>query len=356
MINQLCRSPVFAVHRTAARTLIFFLLGGGAFASEGRMPISQPVVITQPGSYVVTSDIVTSSSAITIAASPVMLDLNGHTLSNPSTPPDPNEALIDVLPSATDVRIENGFLIGGDIGVNTGTTAGSIRIEGVQFRGQLSTSILTRAKNVLIRGCTLRGAGMGMGIRVSGFDPQAGGAWGGGRVESNSVAGYQDGIYVEWSFGMIVRDNVVERGMTLGLLEHNSPGGLVYRNSVFGDEDTWGILVGASHTLIRDNTVTRAVPGITVSVIGLNHGNLIADNVLRACVAEGIFIDGQRSFVEGNLSESNVPYDSLSPGCGITFNSSLADGHVYRNNMLRNNPGGAVCNGSGATDAGGNIQ
>ena len=57
---------------------------------------------------------------------------------------------------------------------------------------------------------------------------------------------------------------------------------------------------------------------------------------------------GANALVEGNQVQGNA-------GCGIVF-ASDASGAAYRNNMLRGNTGGAVCNsGTGTTDAGGNI-
>lgn len=67
----------------------------------------------------------------------------------------------------------------------------------------------------------------------------------------------------------------------------------------------------------------------------------------------GIYVSGivssERTLLEGNQVEGNA-------GCGIQFDTT-ASGSAYRNNMLRGNTGGAICDaGSGNTNAGGNIS
>jgi nitrous oxidase accessory protein NosD len=218
----------------------------------------------------------------------------------------------------------------------------------MHLRGQQSFGIHSRARTFVIKDCTLQGSGNETGIWLWGVDPLLGG----GRIESNRIAGYRDNIYIEYSVGMVIKDNVIDsnyRGLVF-TVSYYLPGGLVYGNTVHGGAEG-GLWIGSAHSRVRDNTITGAGPGIG-SLLGA-HGNIITDNVLRDCLGSGIIAGSGMTFVDGNLSESNVPYDSWSPGCGIHLTDH---NHVYRNNMLRNNPGGGVCHVGSSTDAGGNIQ
>ena len=74
--------------------------------------------------------------------------------------------------------------------------------------------------------------------------------------------------------------------------------------------------------------------------------------LINPTAGHGIGVGGTggalRNLIEGNQIEGNA-------GCGIRFDAT-ASSNVYRNNMLRGNTGGAVCNaGVGNTDAGGNV-
>src|ERR1700754_4001390 len=53
-------------------------------AADGRIPLAS-TIISAPGSYVLTGNIASSGSAMTINADNVTLDLNGFTLSSTST-------------------------------------------------------------------------------------------------------------------------------------------------------------------------------------------------------------------------------------------------------------------------------
>ena len=77
---------------------LFIAVGSPALASDGVIEINQakalaggvtagdtatfPVTISEPGSYILTSDLMTSGPMIDITVGNVTLDLNGFTLSN----------------------------------------------------------------------------------------------------------------------------------------------------------------------------------------------------------------------------------------------------------------------------------
>src|SRR5262245_40090047 len=86
-------------------------------ADEGRIPVFQSTTISSPGHYVVTRDIVaTVGVAIAIQADNVVLDLNGHTISEPFAQP-----VIFVIGTSNDVTILNGKTSGGTVGIQSQT-------------------------------------------------------------------------------------------------------------------------------------------------------------------------------------------------------------------------------------------
>ena len=75
-------------------------------AADGAIPIWEPTIITEPGKYIVTRDIVgvPPSPVLTITVSNVHVDLNGFTLRIDGAP---NVVLAN---SVTSVVLENGAI------------------------------------------------------------------------------------------------------------------------------------------------------------------------------------------------------------------------------------------------------
>jgi len=95
------------------------------FAVDGQVLINQstvmsaggfPYIISQPGSYKLTSNLIVPNfvSGIQISASNVTLDLNGFTISGAQAPfiPPPFTALIQAIASVQGIAIRNGTLLG----------------------------------------------------------------------------------------------------------------------------------------------------------------------------------------------------------------------------------------------------
>src|SRR5262245_40994442 len=99
--------------RNGRLTLCYFalLLPCATLADEGRIPIAGPKVITQPGAYVVTRDIlVPSGIALDVRADGVTIDLNGHTISSTGILED----LLSISGcGARGVAVRNGHFQGG---------------------------------------------------------------------------------------------------------------------------------------------------------------------------------------------------------------------------------------------------
>lgn len=119
---------------------------------EPRTPISSvPFVIRQPGSYYLTTNVVSSTGdAIDIATNGVTLDLNGFTISSTLNPA--NGIAIGFNTGVSDITILNGHIVSGvtnNAGVFSGTGFGygiygssvsrvrvvGVSVEGVQYDG-----------------------------------------------------------------------------------------------------------------------------------------------------------------------------------------------------------------------------
>lgn len=112
---------------TIGFALFVAIAAPGARAADGRIEINQaaataaggfPYTISQPGSYLLTSDLVVAvanTSGIVISASPVTLDLNGFAVRGPVTCSRPAETFYDAT-TITCTATDNGYGITGGTG------------------------------------------------------------------------------------------------------------------------------------------------------------------------------------------------------------------------------------------------
>ncbi len=317
-------------------------------ADEGRVPIFKPTIITQPGGYVLTRDIAAAGDvAIAIQASGVTLDLNGHTISSPSTV----FSLVDLGQGATDVTIRNGRLSGGSYGVSYGWGSPRIRVrlENLRLANPNTTGVLINgAEDVVVSSCDMSGGpSQPGGIYILGVTGPFG-----GRIVDNSIETLGDtALYLHGLTGGEVRGNRISSvtkpgayAIVLGGPPNTPHGGnLIEANTI-----VLGAFIGItlcndcdSNVIMRNVVSGNGSIGISVQ----SGGNRVAENVLVGNGGPGIGISGSRNLVEGNQVKDNA-------GCGMNFTGTATE-NAYRNNMLRGNAGGAVC--GPATDAGGNI-
>ena len=140
---------------------------------------STPVVLSQPGSYYLTTNLtVSSGNAITIATSGVTLDLNGYTLS--STAASATAYGIQISGGLQDITIMNGHIRGGvtnsggvyagsgfQYGISyTVTAPRNTRVVGISVSGCLNSGIiLGQERATVVESCTARTVG-GNGIEA----------------------------------------------------------------------------------------------------------------------------------------------------------------------------------------------
>ena len=311
--------------------------GVPALGAEGRIPIFAQTTITASGSYIVTQDFtVAAGDGITISASPVTIDLNGHTI----TMPVGAGIGITLGAGARIVRITNGRVIAGLSGIN-GAGDGVVVIENVEIDGS-SNGIRLTARSVTISSSVIRDASA-TAVWIDGSDPNTPVT---AHVVNNAIVGAATTIILEECRDSEIAGNSITGGP--GIFLSTCTGSRIHGNSISqsGVATSEGIrlLPSANNNIIDGNTVRGYGTGIRIE----SYGNLIREN-LTSVSFTGIFVTGTgaRNLIDGNQSEGNS-------GCGLTlFAGSL---NAYRNNMLRGNTGGGVCGTLvGNTDAGGNI-
>ena len=133
---------------------------------EPRIPISSaPLIITNAGSYYLTTNItVSSGNAITINSNDVTLDLSGFTISSTDPGNTGSAILLNSGPGSVilqNVTILNGFIRGTVTGIGSGSYSGSGFSSGIA-RGFGFAPENVRIANISVSGC------MGSGIYLSG--------------------------------------------------------------------------------------------------------------------------------------------------------------------------------------------
>jgi parallel beta-helix repeat protein len=347
---------------TAARGLIVLALGTtGALADEGRIPIFGPTTITQPGSYVVTRGIsVASGDALTIATSGVSLDLNGKAIHDD----DASAAVIRIGGNVQNLHIRNGQLDGGSYGIAADTVgSNTLWLDDLTITGAASDGVMAPYAGYFeMHRCSFVSLPTN-GVNVSGGSPSTPLR---GIVENSrfiDVANY--GLSVGFAAGFQIRQNIFSnqggQTITLGSGALLDAGGYVVEGNTLtssplsiGSVPTAGIVAVSPGVLITNNLVTGYATGIVLS----GGGGRLVGNIVRAGVAvqpgtgNGVYLGGTPGATHVMIEDNEIEGNG---GCGIRL-FSTATGNAYRNNMLRGNAGGAVCDsGTGNTDAGGNV-
>ncbi len=237
---------------------------------EPRTPISQPVdasgfpiVVNQPGSYYLTSDItgVSGKDGIDINAHDVTLDLNGFALNGVAGSGN------GIHSSGWSTTVLNGSIVGfGSTGLYA--TAANAHAARLQIRGNGSVGIdLEGGQGSLVEDCRVTNNGWN-GVNLAGN----------GISRSNTVAANSgSGIYVSGN------------------------GASVEGNAVTGNTFA-GISASTGSPLIRANSVSSN-GGVGIWVAG--PGATVDDNAATANSGGGIYVEGQMNRIEGNNITGN---------------------------------------------------
>jgi hypothetical protein len=169
-----------------------------------------PVVITGPGSYLLTSDlpVVGTGPAIVsaIGVRDVTIDLNGFTISGMGS--DNGIQLFD----GDNWEIRNGTIKGFNNGIQQGTISTGHRVIGVRVTGNANAGIfIANGEGHLVRDCTATGNG-GIGIGLASRSRVVG-----NTVSNNTGAGMSLGTGTGYG-GNVVNNNggTVSGGVEMG--------------------------------------------------------------------------------------------------------------------------------------------
>ena len=205
------------------------LAAGGLAADDGRIEIGPtdtfPIVISGPGSYVLTADLEVTTedvNAIEIhSPQQVSLDLGGHSIRGPCSGSGHGITIPDGL-TARDIHIRNGTVACFHWGVKTSSTwnQGGIIVE--KIRASENSNVGIRATRALVVGCNTSENG-GSGIEASGsvirdcVSSGNGGhgiASGGNGVVHGCVVALNgdDGIFLSGSANQVVHSSMWNNG------------------------------------------------------------------------------------------------------------------------------------------------
>jgi parallel beta-helix repeat protein len=231
------------------------------------------------------SDLTCDSTALTIGADGVTVDLDGHTLSftQPSSPPPPGSPFpigIDDSAGYDGLTVRDGTIRGFFTGVAL-TGASRSRIVNVESQSVgFGISISGGSRNE-VRGTTA--SGEGTGIEVAGSDHA--------RIVGSSGLSSQVGIRVSGNSGLIAFNRI-------------------------------------------DDAVIHSAIGINVS----GSGNSVVANRVRFAYSTGIFVAGARSLVLGNVASDGRRARFSPDASGLVVSAS--DTLVLANRANRNEDDG----------------
>lgn len=297
-------------------------------------------LITKPGSYYLTASpaLAAGKDAIVIVASPVMLDLNGFTVSGLDTG-------ILIAASQGDISIRNGSVRGcTNEGILAPAGTAVVRLESLQISGNGKSGV--KVNTAMMEGCTLVGNG-GSGIFAS-----AGSVIRGCSAIGNTLDGIavQDSCVVEncsstanlasgisANYKCTVRGNTASRNAQIGI---DATTGCLVESNVANNNAASQIRIYARCRLVGNSAVTPASGG-PACIWSLSDDNTIENNSLSTdsptTQGIGLLVDGEHSFIGSNRVSKRFanPYDlDLKNSWG-----PLVD--AYQSGDISARPGGA---------------
>lgn len=364
--------------------LLMLAAAAPARADEGRIPIWQPVVITAPGSYVVTQDITAANGPILdVRVGGVHVDLNGHTITV-SNMADPLVAIASVMGIEPEpFHIENGSMMGGSDGLSAGAAiTPCVKVFNVTFGGQANAAISIgaladlEAKGIIIVGSRKGFALTGQQPAPNGQHPTA--------LISDSIIRADVGVSCDGvackarnnaitSCGSAVKLVAAQGSEVVGNILTVPGGNVCFNPQPEPPGDT--IHVGGSPGVhVEGNTLrgwmaasTGGNHGITADA--MSPGVFITDNVVSGFGDDALHIAASQGLVRGNLLQGNGGNGIVLTGMGLLVDDNRVTGNarngivfdardnIYRANVLLGN--GTAVSGmalADTVDGGGNIQ
>ena len=196
-------------------------------AAAASIPVNGPVVITEPGTYVLTQDITSSSQivCIEIKASNVVFDGQGHLISGVNKEGSAGIFISkDINTPVTGVTIKNVRLSNWFYGIYL-LNAQNGAIQGVTPTGNANAGIVLYSGSTgnTISGSTISGNGRGIILSTSS---------GSNTVSGNTLTGNSNqGIYIFDSNGNTVKGNTITNNTNAGLFIYSASANTVYNNN-----------------------------------------------------------------------------------------------------------------------------
>lgn len=244
---------------------------------EARIPIHTadiPLIISEPGSYYMAENIITSTSgitAITLISGDVVIDLNGFTLKGPGADSGTTgDGIQFSLVSSGTVVIKNGTIRDwSNDGIDM-ISAPNVRVTNVTLAHNRVYGL--SMSNGEVANCSFIDNKLAGLIMLS------------GRCSHNTFVGGQFGVVTTLSKGGLIADNVLE-GQAAYAIRVNSGNFRVDHNTITGPGSGGGVFVNASSSLITRNVVTGHTNGYQLNpnctagpIINLSGGTLTSDN------------------------------------------------------------------------------
>lgn len=342
------RSPVLI----ATSVLALFLIVPSclhATASNGRIPIFEPTVISESGHYYLTQGLsVSSGTAIDVQASDVTLDLNGFDIRSSGA----DSPLVNIGSGLNDVVIKNGRLINGAHGIFHQDATGTLTVRVLHLAIEGSSSVglyLEGVASAQIEHCRVTDTGAA-GVHVEG-----GASPGQITIQDTSIADTNDyglGLYdlgagsvrgcqvqrygrsVGNAYAVDVKCSASSGRKTVSIVQN------VVSNDQTGSDAIW-VDANCQSALVIQNTINGAGQ---YGILVYQGAHLILDNVIANSASDGIRLAGAGTLVAGNQLRNNGGY-------GLYMNTT---GSAYRDNMLTGNTSGSV-GGQLGEDVGGNV-
>lgn len=287
---------------------------GAAHAGDGRIELSHtralagdvsvgdnpgyPIRIFAPGSYVLTSNLVTpdeNTSAISISVGGVHIDLNGFTIRgvtscsagaggvtcNPSNGVNP---LVSGEISLGNVTLENGTISnGGSLGADLGPRA---IVRGVRFHSNRLSGLRTGLLSNVSDSTSTENGGAGFEMGSS------------SRI-SSVVANSNGGAGIDAGTATTVLDSTINANFGRGISGDQLT---ISRNTVNGNQQS-GILVNNQATISGNSVMGNT--GIGIICLGNStRGCSVLDNTITANTGTGLAFNGAGAY-EGNTINGN---------------------------------------------------
>ncbi len=230
-----------------------------AVSQESR-PVARPGVIDRPGSYHLIQDLRLNTSqgaGLTITASGVTLDLNGHEIMGPGGKFGTGVE----IQGAEGVEVRNGSLSYLAFGVVVRDSA-NVKLKGMRIRGQglpvvelppEAGFMVVQSRNVVIEGNAIYNTGLGVFMR--------GGQTWGNRIANNTITAGTNGV-----LGICYNPTPTDA---------NAPrGDLIYNNLITGFGTGMQFVPTSAANVIRENTIAF----VTMNYENGNDTNQFVDN------------------------------------------------------------------------------